>query len=869
MNHPAHMPQRLSLWIAAVLLLWLAAHTTAAQENKWTTTKFTVVYGELPNDDLDRLVDFLFDPIKPVAWTPEQEARARHVEDMLHRYAVEFERMGFREPKLRTHLGRYVVHIWDIPGGTPAIARYCQKSTNFPSALVIDSAVVDGRRAEHHALLDEHLAHELFHTIQYQYNMCVEDKNPGDFFMEGSAQAVGHDMRYRVTGTERSRTSPQRWGTRSYRHPLQRPAKGDRYDTASFWRYVAEHIAHDRRGGRAGVHEYPNIPPDYSYLHRLMLDWKGTSGSEATALAWLDNNLRKETGVGLSPLYAQFLSVYLGFDAQDADDGIGKARYADVRMRPDMQARTLGKCTQLVLTGKAPSAQAYIDIGPMGAACIDVDIRLGPGQTGVVVNARNAVAEQVDQLWVGTTGNLAIGHPILPASPGGNFGGYVGTWNFQLPAKGKQTFLIVNAMDSPWQSRPIEMEMSFTLPTFDHSMLSPELGSQSRRPPTTKTGDGGSRDVVRETAAANLEKITDGSDYTRRTEFVHLDDRNRTCDTPPFLYAACGPATRVNLGLEIGLLPMMIRTQGPGGLYSQQLTAARAFNDSHDGIQGIGGKLLQQQLLLEDQEGYAVELVFPRVAHGFHGTLPAIMHVRGKGDAIYEAIASHASDKDGNHRITGQVVIEEYTPLVMQGSFNGSLVDPSKPIPNTHPTVFPSIGNISGRFSIASQLHERTDGNRHAEERYAASNAMQDIFLSTPGIDPATRTLMQALFDREFSAPSRGQDMDGHGNTSGGVRPDSPLQPFQPCDCTCGQSIVGTCTAICAVRETACQVLAMRPDEASIARVSRWRNGLVAQLDARNTNARLKAFYLSEFDNALDDDARQLLLRSLNVPTDP
>ncbi|MDX1409451.1 MAG: hypothetical protein R3330_14990, partial [Saprospiraceae bacterium] len=139
-------------------------------------------------------------------------------------------------------------------------------------------------------------------------------------------------------------------------------------------------------------------------------------------------------------------------------------------------------------------------------------------------------------------------------------------------------------------------------------------------------------------------------------------------------------------------------------------------------------------------EGGRINISIPRIDYGFKGSFEhALMTVSKEGGGVYAATTSSPVSVNlgglggpSLRRVpNGKVTIEEYTPFILRGTFEASLVERRNDRPvDPHETV-PVVNHISGRFSIVNPFESDTD--YRADETSLREQVGLDL-LDNPGM---------------------------------------------------------------------------------------------------------------------------------------
>ncbi|MDP2584769.1 MAG: hypothetical protein Q8W47_11895 [Candidatus Palauibacterales bacterium] len=323
--------------LIVVLALLIVSGTLRAQ---WSTKDFQALNvepaGEVPLGafvTLLRQADIDLDnPFDLDLWrtVPLSATTRLALETYLHDVAVRLEEWGFPEPALEPVVeldgGRRVYRVYlvrDIPyeGATPSgeyIPLGCLPS-NEPVLLLDADEILDESGAVTASGLST-IGHELFHAVQggapFFGRSLTSCEDVGHWILEGQAEAVGWDLVRTLRPVDVSSEGMDVWGPRSYSKRLPVPRRdlsvqggGSAYETASFWRYLAEYRALGHPPG-------PEVSPvDYSYMAAMLKrgpvrrDCHDSGDSCASELRWLDLGLQTTLGMTLRRLYPRFLDA--------------------------------------------------------------------------------------------------------------------------------------------------------------------------------------------------------------------------------------------------------------------------------------------------------------------------------------------------------------------------------------------------------------------------------------------------------------------------------------------------------------------------------------------------------------------------------
>lgn len=622
-----------------------------------------------------------------------------------------------------------------------------------------------GRDLATHTL--EHLAHELFHCVQRQYP--VYHKNRGDWLIEGTAEAVGHDTAYALRGIEQERGPQFRWHARNYALPLARRIRGRDYEipdaekknyhedfggyhTASFWRYLAEEAAARDDGGRAGVSE---DDVDYAYLHHFF-QTPGIGMSAEADADWLDSALEDRFGVGLEQVFPDFISVFADYVPErgsfgEATDEFDRQKWRDILFD--------GGCELESLSADAPTATTRMEIDTVAARCVAIDFypdsggNSGLADIDLHVSAKNRGT--LEQLVIGTAGGDQVAQPIIVDHPELPGGGHFGSWRLRVRTGERQVFVISNVAEQPGDTYPVAIELQMTASGWGSSMTEPRPESPSTKDalsadddPDAK-GETPSRDAVRDSARETVETGLEAmSARSADGMSVEVKDDEPACDEP-FLSEPCGPTTRIELSLMPGGAlggGASGLALGRGGLLGQSLAAAGAVRDT--GVEESNSRALERMEEIAGTEGSMVSIAIPAIDYGFAGSFDnALIRVSaGEVGRFYESRGPEDIDPTSARRypLKGRVTIEEFRPSVMRGRFSATLTDEAARKGTPGPDeALPVADTIDGRFVIAAPW--RGDDRIEIDAGDVRERVLDDLAAANPAMAPMVAAARERL----------------------------------------------------------------------------------------------------------------------------
>ncbi len=493
--------------------------------------------------------------------------------DLLESYlgdvARYYDSLGFRQPALEPVVMRgdgrqaYRVYLYDYPDwldrtgayvGQEAFARLDDQqrsllSSTAPSAY---SVRCDGMDTAPHIRVDlsrafqggqlrartmENLAHELFHAVQYGYALFTEDCSLGDWIVEGTAEAMGIDTAHILRGIQPSRQSPiLRWGARKYHADLyvaddDPRRKADGYGTASFWRYVAEHMTARKADAWASV---APIEPDYRYLHTLFGASLPGAPGQAAELAWLDEGLRATTGLGLARLYPRFAATFSGYVPGRA----AFARTEAVALRY-WHRLIFRACPRLALSNGAPRGKVMLGLRTVAARCFKLVVK-PRGPVEVSVHTTGGDLHLLRSLALGVSGGTQVARAAIAAHPE-RAGEYIANWRLRLAGDTLHYIIVANVAPEPAATVVQHPQLQFSISTW-HATLAAPNGSPDvvvePVPATVVAPKPAFVGVAAAPAAGSQAPVA----YTgHRAEILRRDAE------PPCQETGCGPVTAISL----------------------------------------------------------------------------------------------------------------------------------------------------------------------------------------------------------------------------------------------------------------------------------------------------------------------------------
>ncbi len=829
----------------------------------WPTTQFVMV-PHAPNDKpLFSLGD------QADKFSPADMAVIIALETHLGRVAEQYERMGFPPPKLPIRAGRkggkaFLAHFHDYDDARPPARAGYNSNEEFSMEVDSSRAIVKG--AVNPRVYDD-LAHELFHNIQHAIHHTHNgarafNLDRGGWIMEGMAEAVGTDTSEALGAVHKSSDDAYRLGMRAYNRPLQTRNKSAEYATMSFWRYLAEVHAAARSNARPTS---VSIVPDYSYLVQVLANpFRGPVSPQAD-LAWLDTGLRNATGQGLARHYANFAAAYADYVPQR----LGKTSMTPAAARTLWLDKVFSDCPARELTLDQPDTTYILRIDRNAARCVQVRVD-GDGNASLTLQVRASDPESLRTIHVGTDGGQRVGQLLIAPAPTG--GGYIGSIDFEVAAGQAQVFIISNIAHTPATTMDVVTPVHLMASGWTSSLTSPQAAppSQSPRPAPGQAAPrqgapGGPGSAANNGAAPGLaapgqvsaEIVRTGvqsqSNRSALGAAVGSDYKGAKCNNVLLRPPRCGPTTTINLMLTSGSIGDMSQTTSQGGAFGQFMGQLGAI--AMGGVSNVTEELYANEARIAAAEGSRLTMTFPAIDYGFTGSFDNVrMTVNASRNSVYEALGPDIVPGPGRlFPDIGRVTIDEYTPLIMRGSFSAQLTDTSRfelslddedPVPPAHRT-------ISGRFTIAAPWRHDNRVTPLAPAESQEDAVLQDMVAAFPALGGLD---LKALVPADAT---RGRA------SSKDVRFNGPIGRFPACDCDCRELTdhEPPCRPICEVRLRQCQ--ADEQQREALAKAQRDRAALAdgVKRQATDTGPMTREQYIQGLRDvgASDEEVERLL----------
>jgi hypothetical protein len=679
----------------ALVLVVLSFCIPCVAQTPWQIRKFEVVQSK-PNS-------LYHDVLEALDVGTVDEETVELIEAYLTSVARRYEALGFRPPAidyLSDDGTAFQVFLYDYDD-TEKAAAYLARcgGANYRSYFYIDSSRLM-KNGSIKPKFYEHLAHELFHSVQYSYPLFQKNCSLGNWITEGTAEVMGIETVRRLRGVKES--NPQvRMGARNYSNSLRVGLEDSRrnsaYWTSSLWRYIGEHIAAARGGGRAeakATNPRDPLNPDMRYLHMLFKRNLPGEPSEDVELDWLDSGLKDIIGLGLGRIFPNFITTFASYVPERA--GADNPEFVEW-----WHSWVFGGCPKISLSEQAPEASIPLDLTRVSASCFVLDIPL-PDRVDVMFHVDNVEKEELRALSIGTAQGSKVGKSFLIDLNEGT-GKYFGAWKFRVPTDEPQLFVVSNAAWKASSTRAQQPVLQVALASWENNLAN---SRGQKQPPGDPAAPKSKRENPDPTAVKTAEEYESGmqslSSHIAGGGALSRKSNEAPC-ADAFQYIACGPRTNISLSLLPGsAFTGFGYVTGTGGSGAQMMSV-------FSGIAEAGAAQLSQEWQasmeeLQATEGGTVSISIPMIDYGFTGSFDnANMIVSGKNGATYRA-EGPADDIPGpgiGFPLSGKVTIEKYTPYVLKGSFSADLVDVSNRPPfESQDPVSPIAASIEGSFHI-------------------------------------------------------------------------------------------------------------------------------------------------------------------------
>jgi len=822
--------------IADLLLLglWtsLAVFSTVAKADDWETTHFEVVVARVADDSSYSTGRKAWEAMLRAATGTEpwiDGGRERdyltfeqkvEIEDYLHEAAKQLMQWGFDSPALEVHeplIPRragvnkvYRLYLMNFSkefegeshdagglykGGCGTFSKTIMKLNlaNLTSVPLVDEAL-----AGSYELLDDSLekakrysGHELFHAVQSGMPFHRENCPVLPWITEGTAEALGWDLYEKIT-KKRAYEFGDRWGLRGYVKGPELPLKRDTasYRTSSLWRYLAELTAVrkviPKREADTGISRPfvnkpgPNVEAvDYHYLSTLFksAELPDTNNEAEAEIRWLHEGLHKYPyiKVGLDRILPDFYSVFAAY-AQERPTSRDRADWVNTLCYSDSQR---GGIPLLDLPHRSRVVKASFDLNQRGIGCFRINAEnLFPRPLTINVQMSAPNKKGALQLHLGQAGGQFVGNALsTPAGCSGE-GTCEISWTWMLKDYEPLLIVVTNVGSEPWNTSEQRVVVTVTTGgSINNIAPPPQAAPQSKPRNKPKPGPAGTHEAARQTAKDNATQLkADGVHAAKSGRALHKGD----CSARYRELNLCGDQLVIQLSTVPGYSGVLSSVTQTGGFMKHMLGKGTLLAEMQEDI-------AQAEMLAEkdrdSRDGAEIELRIPLVDYGFTGTFNnASISVSKAGGGSYSASGPKDIDDSLSTSVyppSGTVVIEEYSPQMLRGTFSGQLVRNGKTQAERieerrhgirRPTL-DIVRTVQGRFWVAAPWQN--------DERYELLSPSE-----LPGsiMDDFSELMLPGMLDSVPGLPGELSTGDGTNSVSGGSG-----MSKQSCSCSCAE----------------------------------------------------------------------------------
>lgn len=679
------------------------------------------------------------------------------------------------------------------------------------------------------------LAHELFHATMSQstfrngyYRTGRPACKKGKWLHEGLADTIGLYMARElrnitfdydvlkywnpaVPDSQRKGDVSKIFGIRDYSEPLNRPKESNKsfYATSSFWQYIGE-VAHSGRQRienpkdhvpHAGSRHY--LPTDHwtiePALFRDMLntDYYG-NGDTRRDLDWLNDFLKRHKYVktSLPQLHAQFLAamtdqVNTRINPQKAALKLPPSKFGKVALG---LYYSRGGCNSTgALEPNQPLSNVRLNLNANAGGCLIVDTPSGTSQGGnVVIQSLHQEERLLKQLRIG----LLDGTWVMPPeiwSVMGDGPPFIAKWELPLYAFSDGVVIVTNMAAKPSQTRVFEPEFNISLDTSNNNIW------QGPLPPSQPAPGPGPKPTRREVQRDHIKRAArDPVPFIAPANKVERKQWNHPCDLSRRQYNRCS----AQLVISLDRAPMLAARNATDDHYhvSQALFDPASDRPAIDVARAQMEAGNNVEKFLESKDASRVTIALPKVDYGFTGSFDnASIRVSKAGGGAY--LSYGPGTRDGNlftnRPPNGHVTIDDYSLLVLRGSFRASLVD----LDNTGKDDEPIVArHISGTFNIPAPyiLDDGFEMDEDQIKQAAISNMIRntpfgaevlDNIIQSTGGKPPQIMCDEGIDDELLSAMGFSE---GCGEHSG--------QMASQCTCDCEKRVTEEPIPACSIR---------------------------------------------------------------------
>jgi hypothetical protein len=714
-----------------LLLLSLVAMNIAKPakaDTQWPVTEFEIFEG-LPwgssnwyEANLGRKLGRHTLETKTPASVPLTAAIKKEMETYLHQVALKMQKLDLPAPYLEPVITRddgtqvFRIYYFDFskannsdPADYAVAAYACKDETAQRRIIKINASRLVSAKSG--GITDKgyvDLAHELFHSVQRGSQFYDANCEPPNWLTEGMAEAIGTDIAVELR--QAKPTQLARWGLRHYYERLAvdgnasvNPARAHSYATSSFWRYLAE-LAHYRkslipseRWPQASVSSR-RYGVDYKYVSRL-LNSAETLPDQKEILDFLNNFLLADPAFNmrLSSIYPVFAATFANYGLERVIDD----RDAKV-MHNGWIKKAFGECPIITLDASNTVGRAQLSLNRITGRCVHINIGAISAPTTIMDISTLVPNKAIGaQLYLGTAGGKSVAQAIVKTA---GAAGYTASWDPLVQAGDSFDLVFTNIADKPRATLLVDLIVQFSLPGSSNDQVSPTPQSVKKQKKQNKNQQG-----VTETVP---DSPPQSSGSTTVSTSCSDEVPEQGCGWPASEFNGyCGPSMNIDLQtLPVGVANMSMMGS-PLGLMNQVFNTVAGFMGPDNNMSNMPDA--------SEFDGLRVSIGLPLPTFGESVSYSnAAIHVDGGGWPNSGSYGPRdiLSGSQTYFAPSGLVVLEEYSALLLRGSYEAQLV--ALPTPYADKANFmelPIIGTLKGSFLIPRPCGKGIDDEEEVE----------------------------------------------------------------------------------------------------------------------------------------------------------
>jgi hypothetical protein len=535
--------------------------------------------------------------------------------------------------------------------------------------------------------------------------------------------------------------------------------------------------------------------PDYRFLKDFFLGDAPSGSGEAGEMTWLNDRLltHPKFKQSLHRIYPSFINTFSSYvPHRIKPKKMGPSEATDKWLSILFPAL---KCPVIRIGEANPVYRGKLSVRENAATCF----RLNLGfylPVDLHIELSGLDVPMLRSISIGTEQGAVIAQPMMKKQLDGTWTGS-STLHIRYPMSSPQPQLIISNVNyRPAQSRPITASIEIAASTFDHSMLPATARTKAKAKSTAVKKPAGGR----ATTAAQAKRVAEELDEGMNSLNPHLANgtqvgwhtQQHPCDDA-FVTSVCGPYTSISLSAVPGMFASVEQATGRGGEFGQFFSMLSGMTEMGP---GAAGKKYQQALeSASELDGVEVNIAIPLIDYGFSGTFEnAWLTVSKRGGGRYQAIGPQdiQPGPGSQYALSGKVTIDEFTPSVMRGSFQGAMVDPDSKAIVGEGVALPIAANISGQFQVVGTWQQ--DARIHRETAEDITKSVHD------DVGSLSAQSMHVGGASASADSQRGTPASSGSNSAGSVL-------INQCDCSCNvmANPALECEAQCAGTFRACR----------------------------------------------------------------